>query len=145
MRTYVECATARSQYWLDNFLQVLEIANSAHGFVGADLAALCSEAAMVCLRRLAHCDPCSNISAVITREDFRLAEARVRPSGLRQVILEVPKVSWNDIGGLEDIKQQLREAVEWPFKSPDMLRKLGAKPPRGRLVVTVASSHSSFL
>lgn len=63
----------------------------------------------------------------VTLEDFRAAQTRVRPSAMREVALELPKVRWEDVGGLGAIKQRLREAVEWPQKHPELLKRLGAK------------------
>jgi len=60
-------------------------------------------------------------------EDFQAAQTRVRPSAMREVALELPKVCWGDVGGLDAIKQRLREAVEWPQKHPELLKRLGAK------------------
>ncbi|MEM2245206.1 MAG: CDC48 family AAA ATPase [Thermofilum sp.] len=104
-----------------------ELAEMTHGFTGADLAALCREAAMRALRRYL---PRINIESEkipaevlkemkVTRSDFFEALKDVQPSALREVYIEVPEVRWDDIGGLEDVKQQLREAVEWPLKHPE--------------------------
>ncbi|GAB4820356.1 hypothetical protein N2152v2_007402, partial [Parachlorella kessleri] len=117
--------------------QVAELADAAHGFVPADLAALCNEAALATLRRVQQ-----QLSAergtgaaleglCVTWADFAVAETRVRPSAMREVAVEVPKVRWDDVGGLDEVKQQLKEAVEWPFKNPDSLLRLGAQAPKG--------------
>ncbi|PRW20261.1 Spermatogenesis-associated [Chlorella sorokiniana] len=126
--------------------QVTALADAAHGFVAADLAALCSEAAMIALRRLV-AQRAGSIGgsdgggsggsagqACVTLADFQAAETRVRPSAMRELALEVPKVSWDDIGGLEDVKQRLKEAVELPFQEPEALARLGVVPPRGILL-----------
>ena len=63
----------------------------------------------------------------VTLEDFRAAQTRVRPSAMREVALELPRVAWGDVGGLDAIKQRLKEAVEWPQKRPELLQRLGAK------------------
>ena len=63
----------------------------------------------------------------VALEDFRAAQTRVRPSAMREVALELPRVAWGDVGGLDAIKQRLKEAVEWPQKHPELLRRLGAK------------------
>lgn len=117
--------------------QVAELADAAHGYVAADLAALCSEAALTALRRVVTSErggcggeqPCS-----VTLADFQAAETRTRPSAMRELAFEIPKVSWEDIGGLEEVKQRIREAVELPFKEPEALRRLGVMPPRGILL-----------
>ncbi|KAG1665840.1 hypothetical protein FOA52_005875 [Chlamydomonas sp. UWO 241] len=117
-----------------------ELARAAHGFVGADLAALVDEAAMVALRRFVsarhackspespHC------ALVVGLEDFKVAETRVRPSAMREVSVEVPNVSWDDVGGLDTVKERLKEVVEWPVKYADALARVGARPPRGVLL-----------
>ena len=119
-----------------------EIANITHGFTGADLAALCREAAMSALRRfLPKIDleketiPAEILEQLkVTREDFMNALKVVQPSALREVILEIPNVRWEDVGDLERVKQELKEAVEWPLKYPDVFKKLGIKPPKGILL-----------
>ncbi|MEM2188738.1 MAG: CDC48 family AAA ATPase [Nitrososphaerota archaeon] len=119
-----------------------ELANITHGFTGADLAALCREAAMNALRRfLPKIDleketiPAEVLEELrVTREDFMNALKIVQPSALREVILEIPNVKWEDIGDLEQVKQELREAVEWPLKYPDLFKRLGIKPPKGILL-----------
>lgn len=188
-------------------MQVQHLAMVSHGFVGADLAALCNEAALVCLRRYVKfkyschdlhsstlCEGCSdgiparsycledtrNIStdyadsadssvsnsAVssniqpsfylegtvpkisdnildgieeecrlrVNFEDFERARMKVRPSAMREVILEVPKVNWEDVGGQSEVKNQLMEAVEWPQKHQDAFKRIGTRPPTGVLM-----------
>ena len=119
-----------------------ELAERTHGFVGADLAALCREAAMHTLRRILpeiNLDepeiPPEVLSKLkVTKKDFEEALKMVEPSALREVMLEIPTVTWNDVGGLEDVKSSLREAVEWPLKHPEAFRKLGIRPPKGILL-----------
>ncbi|WP_099211891.1 CDC48 family AAA ATPase [Thermococcus henrietii] len=121
-----------------------ELAEVTHGFVGADLAALAREAAMAALRRLikegkidfeAEHIPREVLEDLkVTRKDFYEALKMVEPSALREVLLEVPNVRWEDIGGLEDVKQELREAVEWPLKYPEAFMGLGITPPKGILL-----------
>ncbi len=117
------------------------IANSTHGYVGADLAALVKEAAMSALRRiLPEINLDEDISPEVleklqvTMEDFKNALMVVEPSAMREVMIEVPKVKWGDIGGLEKQKQQLREMVEWPLKHPEAFKRMGIKPPKGVLL-----------
>ncbi len=127
---------------LDKDVNLDELAEITYGFVGADLAALAREAAMNALRRaLPHIDlekeviPIEVLEKIkVTREDFANALRNIQPSALREVILEVPNVKWEDIGGLENVKQELRETVEWPLKYPDVFKRLGIKPPRGLLL-----------
>ncbi|MEM2282582.1 MAG: CDC48 family AAA ATPase [Candidatus Hadarchaeales archaeon] len=118
------------------------IADITHGFVGADLEALCKEAAMSALRRIlpkikleeATIPPEILEELRVTKEDFDNALRVVQPSAMREVLIEVPKVKWEDIGGLEKVKQELREAVEWPLKYPEAFSRMGIEPPRGILL-----------
>jgi transitional endoplasmic reticulum ATPase len=126
-----------------NLVSLHEFAESTHGFVGADLSALAKEAAMVVLRRVLEEINLSEDEPIpkelldklrITRMDFREAMKVVRPSGMREVYVEIPNVKWDDIGGMEDIKQELKEVVEWPLNNPGSFSKLGIKPPKGVLI-----------
>ncbi len=130
---------------LDKDVNLKEIAAVTHGFVGADIAALAKEAAMIVLRRIlpelkANKDKDEPLpkelleKLMIRKKDFKEALKVVRPSALREVLVEVPTVKWADIGGLEIVKQELKEAVEWPLKRPDAFRRLGVKPPKGILL-----------
>jgi transitional endoplasmic reticulum ATPase len=118
------------------------LAEITHGFVGADLEALCREAAMICLRRimpdidfvLTHI-PYEQLSKLeVYMDDFLSALREVEPSAIREVFVEVPNVSWQDVGGLGSIKAHLVEAVEWPLKYPLLFEQAGTKPPKGILV-----------
>ncbi len=118
-----------------------ELADITHGFVGADLAALAREAAMNALRRyLPEIDLEKPIPVeilekmVVTMEDFKNAKKGIEPSAMREFFVEIPKVTWDDIGGLEDVKQHLRESVEWPLTNPEMFKRMGITPPRGVLL-----------
>ncbi|BAM70744.1 cell division control protein [Methanothermobacter sp. CaT2] len=118
-----------------------ELAEITHGFVGADLESLCKESAMRVLRRvLPEIKADEEIpkevlkKMVVTRADFKDALKEIQPSALREVLVQVPNVSWDDIGGLEGAKQELREAVEWPLKYPDRFKKFGIRPPKGILL-----------
>src|SRR5690606_29846142 len=112
-----------------------EVAEGIYGFVGADISALCREAAMEALRRLL-----PEISMEdeeipghvldrlrVTREDFVNAQRRVQPSALREIMIQVPDVRWEDIGGLEEAKRSLREGCELPLKNPEAFRRLGIR------------------
>lgn len=119
------------------------IADITHGFVGADLASLSKEAAMVVLRRLLPELKLKEDEPIpkefleklkISEEDFLEALKTVRPSAMREVLVEIPSIKWNDIGGLEQVKQELREAVEWPLKFPHAFTNLGVSPPKGILL-----------
>jgi len=120
-----------------------EIASKTHGFVGADLASLAKEAAMVVLRRLLPKLELKEDEPIpeevlkelkITKKDFEDALKVVRPSAMREVLVETPNIGWDEIGGLEKIKQELKEAVEWPLKYPESFTRLGIRPPRGLLL-----------
>ncbi|MBN1175146.1 CDC48 family AAA ATPase [Candidatus Woesearchaeota archaeon] len=121
-----------------------KLAAMTHGFVGADLAALAKEAAMNVLRKLL---PDLKLNdkeetipeevlerVVLAQDDFSEALKVVRPSAMREVMVETPNVSWDDVGGLQDIKQELIEAVEWPLKKKEVFKRLGIRPPRGVLI-----------
>ncbi|MCS7144799.1 MAG: CDC48 family AAA ATPase [Archaeoglobaceae archaeon] len=118
-----------------------DLADITNGFVGADLEALCKEAAMHALRRvLPEIDIEKEIPAEIienlkvTRDDFMSALKNVEPSAMREVLVEIPRVRWEDIGGLEKAKQELKEAIEWPLKYPEVFRTTNIKPPKGILL-----------
>jgi transitional endoplasmic reticulum ATPase len=119
-----------------------KLASITHGFVGADLAALCKEAAMRALRRvLPEIDlevdeiPAEVLEKLkVTMNDFLEALKEVEPSAMREVYVEVPNVRWDDIGGLREAKEELRQAVEWPLKYPELFAHTGLKPPKGILL-----------
>ena len=121
-----------------------ELAERTYGFVGADLAALCKEAAMHALRRvlpevwkLEKNEPIPKEileELKVTKEDFEYALRVVQPSAMREVLVEIPKVKWSDVGDLEEVKEALREAVEWPLKYRDAFRRMGITPPKGILL-----------
>ncbi|MFW9929069.1 MAG: AAA family ATPase [Candidatus Thorarchaeota archaeon] len=123
-------------------VDLFNIADSTHGFSGADLSALCRESALNTIRRLnlknfsvdGRRIPLENLkSLMVDQIDFKTALRRVNPSMLRDLIIEVPKQRWEDIGGLNDVKQLLKEAIEWPLKFGDLYRHMGAKSPKGVL------------
>jgi transitional endoplasmic reticulum ATPase len=120
---------------------LVELANITHGFVGADLAALAREAAMRALRRyLPDIDLDKPIPSevlekmVVKKDDFKQALKDVEPSAMREVFVEVPRVKWNDVGGLDEVKQKLKELIEWPLKDPESFTRMGIRPPRGILM-----------
>jgi transitional endoplasmic reticulum ATPase len=125
---------------------LIEIAKVTHGFVGADLNALAKEAAMIVLRRILPDLKKEGIEEgdtipeeilkklMITQKDFIESLKIVRPSAMREVLVETPDVNWEDVGGLEDVKDKLKEAVEWPLKTPEVFKKMGIRPPRGILL-----------
>ncbi|OWF55570.1 Spermatogenesis-associated protein 5 [Mizuhopecten yessoensis] len=115
---------------------VAEVADTAHGYVGADLAYVCQQASVNAVKRYLqdHEDLQTMSSPVITRKDMALAMTTVQPSAMREVQLEIPKVLWSDIGGQEEVKLKLKQAVEWPLKHPEAFVRMGIKPPRGVLM-----------
>jgi len=124
-------------------VNITKLAECTHGFVGADLSALAKEAAMNVLRKilpdlkLNEKEPISEEvlqKLRVTAEDFKEALKIVRPSAIREVSIEKPNVQWKDIGGLQELKQELIEAVEWPLKHTDAFKRLGIRPPRGILM-----------
>jgi len=123
-------------------VNMAHLAEITHGFVGADLEALCREAAMICLRRIM-----SDIDFALARipyeelaklevhmEDFMTALLEIEPSAIREVFVEVPDVRWEDIGGLAELKQRLQQAVEWPLKYAHLYKQGGIRPPKGILL-----------
>nr|XP_025872574.1 spermatogenesis-associated protein 5 isoform X2 [Vulpes vulpes] len=120
-------------------VELLQLANSAHGYVGADLKALCNEAGLYALRRVLNKQPNLSDSKMaglvkITLNDFLQGMNDIRPSAMREVAIDVPNVSWSDIGGLENIKLKLKQAVEWPLKHPESFIRMGIQPPKGVLL-----------
>ncbi|MBI2651993.1 AAA family ATPase, partial [Candidatus Woesearchaeota archaeon] len=131
-----------------------ELAEVTHGFVGADLASLAKEAAMIVLRKvlpdikLKEDEPLPKElleKLVIKQQDFKESLKVVRPSALREVLVEIPNVKWNDIGGLTNVKQELIEAVEWPLKHPEAFKRLGVRPPRGILLFGAPGTGKTLL
>ena len=128
---------------LNDDVDLDKIAEITHGYTGADLAALVKEAAIIALRRFikeGKIDLSQPIPAEKLRElrvkmsDFFEAMKHVQPTLIREIFVEVPEVRWTDIGGLDGVKQQLREAVEWPMRHPEVFEKMGVEAPRGILL-----------
>uniref|UniRef100_A0A8C4S2L4 Transitional endoplasmic reticulum ATPase n=1 Tax=Erpetoichthys calabaricus TaxID=27687 RepID=A0A8C4S2L4_ERPCA len=118
-----------------------QVANETHGHVGADLAALCSEAALQAIRKKMDLidledetiDAEVMNSLAVTMDDFRWALSQSNPSALRETVVEVPNITWEDIGGLEDVKRELQELVQYPVEHPDKFLKFGMTPSKGVL------------
>ena len=127
---------------LDKDVDLEKIASMSHGFVGADLQSLAKEAAIRALRKVlpeidltAESIPSDTLRKIIvTMDDFTNVLQEMEPSALREVFVEVPNVTWNDIGGLSDVKQELQEAVEWPLKYQSLFTHSDAVPPKGILL-----------
>jgi len=119
-----------------------KLAEITHGFVGADLEALCREAAMSALRKIFpkidfQLDEIPYeliLELEVNMENFFEALKEVEPSAIREVFVEIPEVKWEEVGGLDDIKQKLKESVEWPLKYPQLFEKANTKPPKGILI-----------
>ena len=127
---------------LGDHVDLAELARTTYGFVGADLAALTREAAIEAVRRIM---PRLNLEdrtvppevlddLSVTREDFLEALKRVQPSAMREVMVEAPRVRWDDVGGLDAAQNRLKEGVELPLKDPDAFRRLGIRPAKGFLL-----------
>src|SRR5207248_3228920 len=130
-----------------------KIAGISHGYVGADLEYLCKEAAMKCLRRLL---PEINLAdekiptetlekLIVNAEDYQYAYREVTPAGMREVYIERPDVKWDEVGGLESVKRELQEAVEWPMKYPELYSKLGYRMTRGILLYGPSGTGKTLL
>jgi transitional endoplasmic reticulum ATPase len=123
-------------------VDLLQLATITHGYVGADLAALAREAAMRALRRIlpninleAETLPAEVLNSLkVTMDDFMNAYRELQPSTLREVLLESPNVKWEDVGGLEEAKQELMESVEWPLRYGSLFKHMNALPPKGILL-----------
>ncbi|KAG0950372.1 hypothetical protein G6F57_000873 [Rhizopus arrhizus] len=126
---------------LDEDVDLEQIASETHGYVGADIASLCSEAAMQQIREKMDLidleeetiDTEVLDSLAVTMENFRYALGVSNPSALRETVVEVPTVKWNDIGGLENVKQELQETVQYPVEHPEKFLKFGMNPSKGVL------------
>ncbi len=119
-----------------------ELADKTYGYVGADIMSLCKEAAMSTLRRVLpdikwreEGIPKEMLEKlVVSKDDFENALRIVEPSAMREIMVEIPNVKWTDIGGLDELKQQLKEMIEWPLKNTDAFKKMGIQPPKGILL-----------
>ena len=134
-------------------ISLQKLAGITHGFVGADLEALAREAAMSALRKiLPRIDfemqdiPYETLMNLeVTMENFLEAMKEVEPSAIREIFVEVPDVKWSDVGGLEHIKQELKEAVVWPLEYPDIFKNAGTNPPKGMLLYGAPGTGKTLL
>ncbi|MFH1285383.1 MAG: CDC48 family AAA ATPase [Candidatus Micrarchaeota archaeon] len=129
-----------------------ELANITHGYTGADISSLTKEAAMKALRRLLpkidleqDIPPEILEELIVKREDFFTALREIHPSALREVFVEVPNIKWADIGGLENVKREVTEAVELPLKNPEIFAKVGIRPVKGILMVGLPGTGKTML
>ncbi|XP_041696710.2 ATPase family protein 2 homolog isoform X3 [Coregonus clupeaformis] len=119
--------------------EVNQLADAAHGYVGADLAAVCKEAGLHALRRaLVSGSQPSDFqlmgTVTVTLQDLQWAMSEVKPSAMREVAIDIPKVRWSDVGGMEQVKLKLKQAVEWPLRHPEAFTRMGIQPPKGVLL-----------
>jgi transitional endoplasmic reticulum ATPase len=122
-------------------VDLADVAKATHGYVGADMAALCTEAALQCIREKMDLIDIEDetIDAeildamAVTNEHFRFAQGQTNPSSLRETVVEIPDVTWDDIGGLEDVKKNLQEMILYPIEHPDKFHKFGMSPSKGVL------------
>jgi len=127
--------------------------DNTHGFVGADISALVRESAMKALRRyLPEIDldeeqiPPEVLEKMgVIMPDFKMAIKEIEPSALREIYLEVPEVSWDEVGGLEEIKDRLKESIEWPLTKPEMFELFGITPPRGIVLFGAPGTGKTLL
>jgi len=126
---------------LDPTVDLEAIAAETHGYVGSDMAQLCTEAALQCIREKMDVIDLEDESIdaevlesmAVTQDHFRTALGTSNPSALRETVVEVPNVTWDDIGGLEDVKRELRETVQYPVEHPEKFLKFGMQPSKGVL------------
>ncbi|XP_060935809.1 ATPase family gene 2 protein homolog A [Limanda limanda] len=119
--------------------ELVQLADAAHGYVGADLAAVCKEAGLHAIRRaLGGSQQPSDQQLMgtvsVTVQDLRWAMTAVKPSAMREVSIDVPKVRWSDVGGMEEVKLKLKQAVDWPLRHPEAFTRMGITPPKGVLL-----------
>jgi len=129
---------------LSEDVDLYKLANITHGYTGADIQAICREAAMKALKRYLpmieeYADtgevPSEILSKmVVTMRDFMDAYKEIVPTAMREVDISIPRITWDDIGGLDDVKRLLRENIEWPLKNPDKFKRFGIDPPKGILL-----------
>ena len=130
-----------------------KLADMTHGFVGADLEALAREAAMVALRKIlpkidfkmADIPYETLLKLEVTMDNFLEAMKEVEPSAIREFFVEVPDVRWDDVGGLDNIKRELKEAIEWPLKHSDIFKKANTNPPKGILLYGAPGTGKTLL
>jgi transitional endoplasmic reticulum ATPase len=139
---------------LNKNVNLKRMAEITHGFVGADLSALAREAAMIVLRRVLPDLELEDEKTIpqevleklkLSQDDFKESLKVVRPSAMREVLIEIPNIKWTDIGGLEEVKQELIEAVEWPLKKKEAFSRLGITPPRGVLLYGAPGTGKTLL
>ncbi|MDY6768724.1 MAG: AAA family ATPase, partial [Candidatus Nanohaloarchaea archaeon] len=138
---------------LEEDVDLDELADRTHGYVGADIEALAKEAAMATLRRVlpeidlddSQIDEEVLDKLVVSEDDFTTAMRLVEPSAMREVMVEVPQVTWDDVGGLEEIQERLQEMVEWPLDRPEVFEDMGVDVPTGLLLYGLPGTGKTLL
>ncbi|MGC8568304.1 MAG: CDC48 family AAA ATPase [Candidatus Micrarchaeia archaeon] len=133
-------------------VNIEELADKTHGYTGADIAALCREAAIAALRKIIpqiigkkSVPNETLINLKVTMDDFNTALSSIQPSALREVFVEHPNIHWDDVGDLESVKRQLKEIVELPIKHPESFEKMGIRPVKGVLLVGAPGTGKTML
>lgn len=139
---------------IEKDVDLKHLSSITYGYVGADLETIAKEAAMSALRRTLpgiswkkteELPPDALSKLRVTKEDFNNALKMVEPSAMREVLIEIPDVKWDDVGGLGEVKQMLKEVVEWPLTNPQAFKNVGIKPPRGVLMYGPPGSGKTLL
>lgn len=113
-------------------IELNEISQSCHGYVGADLEMLVHEAGLQCINRLMNDK--NQVNQSIIMSDLHLALRKIKPSAMREITFDIPKVYWDQIGGQADLKKKLQQAIVWPITHAESFKRLNIKPPRGVLM-----------
>ena len=110
------------------------MSQNCHGYVGADLDMLVQESGLVCVKRLIKSNSTLDSDNKIGVEDLKMALKKIKPSAMREITFDIPKVYWNQIGGQAELKKKLQQAIIWPIKFAESFKRLNIKPPRGLLM-----------
>ena len=138
---------------LDKDVSLLTLADMSYGYVGADLASLCREAAFKSIRRFIpeiNWDRPTDVpfkfdEIKVTMEDFSSALFSIKPSAMREIFIEIPDVRWEDVAGLEDVKRMIKESVDWSIRFPDLFKHAGIKPPKGLLLFGSPGTGKTYI
>ena len=138
---------------LDKDVSLLTLADMSYGYVGADLASLCREAAFRSIRRFIPeinwdrpTDVPFKIEEIkVTMADFSSALFSIKPSAMREIFIEIPDVKWEDVGGLEDVKRIVKESVDWSIRFPDLFKHAGIKPPKGLMLFGSPGTGKTYI
>ena len=138
---------------LEKDVSLLALADMSYGYVGADLASLCREAAFRSIRRFIPeinwdrpTDVPFKIDEIkVTMADFTSALFSIKPSAMREISIEIPDIKWDDVGGLEDVKKMMKESVDWSIRFPDLFKHAGIKPPKGLLLFGSPGTGKTYI